>query len=60
MATILTVFGTGEGQTAKIADSITEEFKARDHKATGQNEPRRTGEKAERILPSLRCVRGEE
>jgi menaquinone-dependent protoporphyrinogen oxidase len=37
MATILTVFGTGEGQTAKIATSITEEFSARGHEATTVN-----------------------
>ena len=37
MAHILTVFGTGEGQTEKIADSITEEFRARGHEATTVN-----------------------
>jgi menaquinone-dependent protoporphyrinogen oxidase len=37
VATILTVFGTGEGQTAKIADSITREFSARGHEATAVN-----------------------
>lgn len=37
MATILTVFGTGEGQTAKVADEITEEFTARGHEATTMN-----------------------
>ncbi|MDS0284438.1 flavodoxin domain-containing protein [Haloarcula onubensis] len=37
MATILTVFGTGEGQTAEIADSITAEFSARGHTATTVN-----------------------
>ena len=37
MAHILTVFGTGEGQTEKIADSITEEFRVRGHKATTVN-----------------------
>jgi menaquinone-dependent protoporphyrinogen oxidase len=34
MATVLTVCGTGEGQTAKIADNVTEEFRARGHEAT--------------------------
>jgi len=37
MATILTVFGTGEGQTAKIADSITDEFSVRGHEAQTVN-----------------------
>jgi menaquinone-dependent protoporphyrinogen oxidase len=37
MATILTLFGTGEGQTAKIADSITAEFRARGHETTTVN-----------------------
>ena len=37
MATILTVFGTGEGQTAMIADNVTEEFRARGHEATTVN-----------------------
>jgi menaquinone-dependent protoporphyrinogen oxidase len=37
MVTILTVFGTGEGQTAKVADTIAEEFSARGHEATTVN-----------------------
>lgn len=37
MAHILTVYGTGEGQTAKIADRITRVFDARGHEATTVN-----------------------
>lgn len=37
MANIFTVFGTGEGQTEKIARSITEEFRARGHDTTTVN-----------------------
>jgi menaquinone-dependent protoporphyrinogen oxidase len=37
MATILTLFGTGEGQTAKIADSITEGFRTYGHETTTVN-----------------------
>ncbi|MFP8957547.1 flavodoxin domain-containing protein [Natrialbaceae archaeon A-CW3] len=37
MATILVLYGTGEGQTAKVADRITDEITARGHETTTVN-----------------------
>ena len=37
MASILTIYGTGEGQTAKVADRIADGLGARGHETTTVN-----------------------
>ena len=37
MARIVTIYGTGEGQTAKVADRIDDELRARGHESTTVN-----------------------
>lgn len=44
MATILVCYDTGEGQTAKVADRLADELRARGHEPTNRNSSAFTGD----------------